>query len=103
MGQEEWQLLEAEDDEEDNLGSSQSGGEYRQHQVSFGEAAEVFEDLLSTTVIDLRQAAEEERFITLGVSKRERLLTIGHADSDDEVRIITARDATKKERRDYED
>ena len=72
------------------------------HGVSFGEAEEVFDDVLSITVIDPSQPAEEERFITVGVSKRGRLLTIGHADTEFELRIITAREATKKERRNYE-
>lgn len=72
------------------------------HRVSFGEAEEVFDDVLSITVIDPSQPADEERFITVGASRRGRLLTIGHADTDDEVRIVTAREATKKERRDYE-
>jgi uncharacterized protein len=73
------------------------------HGVSFGEAQEVFDDALSITVLDHSQPADEERFITIGQSLRGRLLTVGHADSDDEVRIITARDATRKERRSYEE
>ena len=73
------------------------------HGVSFGEAQEVFDDLLSITVLDRSQPADEERFLTIGQSLRGRLLTVGHADSDDEVRVITARDATKKERGSYEE
>ncbi len=72
------------------------------HRVSFAEAAEVFDDMLSVTVLDRSQPAEEERYLTVGSSKRGRLLTIGHADSDDELRIITARESTRKERETYE-
>lgn len=43
------------------------------HRVSFVEAEEVFDDVLSITVIDPGQPAEEERFITVGVSRRGRL------------------------------
>ena len=73
------------------------------HGVSFGEAQEVFDDLFILTVLDASEPTEEERFLTIGQSLRGRLLTVGHADSDDEVRVITARDATKRERRDYEE
>jgi len=76
---------------------------FEKHGVSFGEAQEIFDDLLSITVLDHSQSVDEERFLTVGQSLRGRLLTVGHADSDDEVRIITARDATKRERRDYEE
>jgi uncharacterized DUF497 family protein len=73
------------------------------HGVSFGEAQEVLDDLLSITVLDHSQPLEEERFLTIGQSLRRRLLTVGHADSDDEVWIITARDSTRRERKTYEE
>ena len=73
----------------------------RGHQVSFDEAATVFEDLLLITFVDEEHSVDEERYITIGMSKHGRLLVIAHTDRDGRVRIISARDATKKEAKLY--
>jgi uncharacterized DUF497 family protein len=51
----------------------------RKHGVTFGEAATVFEDNLNVTVPDQNHSVEEERFITVALSSRNRLLMIAHA------------------------
>lgn len=56
----------------------------KKHGVSFEEAAEIFEDRLSVTVRDLRHNADERRFFTVGQSRRDRLLTVGHTAEEDE-------------------
>ncbi len=72
------------------------------HGVSFEETATVFGDPLSLTIEDPLHSQEEQRFVTVGESARGEFLVIVHADREDAVRIISARKATRRERRDYE-
>ena len=72
------------------------------HDVSFGEAATIFGDLLSLTIEDPAHSWDEQRFVTLGDSINHRLLVVVHTDREDVIRIISARGATRRERRDYE-
>jgi uncharacterized DUF497 family protein len=58
---------------------------------------------LSLTALDPEHSRAEERFVTMGTSTAGRLLVVIHADGDDEVRIISARVATRRERKEYED
>ena len=72
------------------------------HGVSFTEASTAFLDPLHVTVLDERHSIEEFRFRTIGYTAANRLIIVAHADRDDRVRIITAREATRRERRQYE-
>lgn len=71
------------------------------HQVSFEEAATVFDDPLFITVIDEEHSVEEERYITIGLSQRGRLLLGAHTDRAGRIRIISARKATRREEQFY--
>jgi len=73
----------------------------KKHGVSFMEAVMVLFDPLSLTVEDPRHEAPI-RWITLGESCLARLLAVVHTDDDDTIRIISARKATSRERRNYE-
>jgi len=75
----------------------------RKHNISFKEADTVFGDFLSTTVSDPDHAADEGRYITVGLSDRGRLLMVAHAERRERVRIISARRLTRSERRAYEE
>jgi uncharacterized DUF497 family protein len=75
----------------------------KKHQVSFEEASTVFDDPLFITFLDVEHSFEEERYITLGLSKAKRLLLTAHTERDEVIRIISARKATKNERRFYEE
>jgi hypothetical protein len=75
----------------------------KKHQVSFEEASTVFDDPLFITFLDVEHSDDEERYITLGLSQRNRLLLIAHTDREEIIRIISARKATKNERRFYEE
>ena len=75
----------------------------RKHGVSFDEAATVFEDNLSLTGDDPDHSADEERLITFGVSSAERLLVVCHTERSEGIRIISARLATRSERKWYEE
>ena len=71
------------------------------HQVSFEEAATVFDDLMFITVIDDEHSFDEERYITIGLSNEGRLLMVAHTDRKSRIRIISARKATAKEEQFY--
>ena len=73
------------------------------HGVSFEEAATVFRDTISATGADPDHSVGEERFITFGVSTSGRLLVVAHTDRGDTIRIISARPATRGERKIYEE
>lgn len=74
------------------------------HGVSFNEAATVIGDALGWTYPDPKHSRSEQRWITVGLSDAGRVLVVSHTDQNDEaIRIISARRATKKERRFYEE
>jgi hypothetical protein len=75
----------------------------RKHKVSLEEAATALRDPMSATGLDPDHSVSEERFVTFGVSERGRLLVVAHADKDDTIRIISAREASKGEKRIYEE
>jgi uncharacterized DUF497 family protein len=72
------------------------------HGVAFEEAATVFGDSLSLTAYDPDHSADEHRYITMGTSVDGRLLIVSHTDRGDRIRIISARKATPRERKAYE-
>lgn len=74
----------------------------RKHGVPFAEAATVFGDPLSETVLDPDHSREEERWLTIGRSMRRRLLIVSHTDRGQSTRIISARELTRDEREAYE-
>lgn len=74
----------------------------RKHGVDFLEASSIFGDPLELTIPDLDHSAEEFRFISLGTSNAGRLILVSYTEREPRIRIITARLATPKERRQYE-
>ncbi|MBN1671022.1 MAG: BrnT family toxin [Kiritimatiellae bacterium] len=75
----------------------------RKHGVSFAEAATAFADENARLKHDPDHSRDEDRFVLLGFSAKLRLLVVAHAYRQDEteVRIISARKATRNERRQY--
>lgn len=71
------------------------------HSVSFDEASTSFKDTLSLTIYDPLHS-EEDRFILVGNSYKNHLLVVIHTEKDDKIRIISARKATKNEKKQYE-
>lgn len=71
------------------------------HGVSFEEAATAFADPRSITISDPEHSHEEDRFVLLGLSYRGRLLVVVHTERGNNLRIISARRASKGERRQY--
>ena len=75
----------------------------RKHKVSFEEAVTAVSDPLSKTGADPDHSVTEDRFITFGVSIRGRLLVVAHTEEHETIRIISARLASKRERKLYEE
>jgi hypothetical protein len=75
----------------------------RKHGVTFHEAATVFGDPLAITFTDPDHSAGEERYLTFGLSRFDRLVVVSHADRGDRIRIISARLMTRRERSIYEE
>ena len=73
------------------------------HAVSFEEAATVFGDPLSLTIHDPAHSQVEDRFIIIGNSYQRKLLVVVHTERGDNIRIISARRAAKRERMNYEE
>ena len=72
------------------------------HGVSFDEAATVFSDPLSITYNDPDHSYDENRYIIIGLSALGKLLFVSHTEIDDKIRIISTRQLTRKERKQYE-
>jgi uncharacterized protein len=75
----------------------------RKHGVDFREAATVFEDPLSLTFPDPDHSEREHRFLTVGLSAVRRTLVVSYTESGDTIRVISARSATPRERKFYEE
>ena len=75
----------------------------KKHKVSFDEAGTVFGDTFSKTFADPDHSIDEDRYITIGMSDRGRVLMVSHTDREDRIRIISARVATRRERKAYEE
>ena len=74
----------------------------KKHGVSFHEASTVFGDLLAITFNDPDHSIREDRFLTFGYSRMNRLLVVVYTERHGRIRIISARLATRLERKIYE-
>ena len=74
----------------------------RKHEVSFREAAMVFNDGHAITYYDDAHSHHEERLLTLGISDLGRVLVVSHTLIGENIRLISARKATPHERKLYE-
>jgi uncharacterized DUF497 family protein len=75
----------------------------RKHGVSFEEATTVFLDPFAITFPDPDHSADEDREITIGVTTKHRVVVVSHLPRGDRTRMIGARRATRKERKQYEE
>jgi uncharacterized protein len=75
----------------------------KKHDVSFDEASTVFGDPLAVIIPDPDHSEREERMLLLGRSKTGNLLVVAHTERGERIRLISARKATRRERRDYEE
>jgi uncharacterized protein len=75
----------------------------RKHGVSFELASSVFEDELAIVIEDYLHSNEEDRYIIIGKSAEQKVLVVVYTERGDKIRIISARVATKRERKTYEE
>jgi uncharacterized protein len=80
-----------------------AGSNSRKHKVSFEEAVSVFADPLSSTISDPVHSHDEDRYAMIGSSPKGRLLVVVFTERGGRIRIISARRATARERKDYEE
>jgi hypothetical protein len=73
------------------------------HGISFEEASTVFGDPHSLTIPDPAHSAVENRFVIIGASHRGKLIVVVHTERSDNIRIISARVASRPERQNYEE
>jgi len=72
------------------------------HGVGFEEASTIFGDPLSLTIPDPEHSLSEERYITVGRAFSGKLLVVVHTERGDNIRIVSARRASRRERKFYE-
>ena len=82
--------------------NEKAGKNIKKHGVSFEEAATIFNDPRIATISDPDHSETEERFVSLGMSFIQRLLSVIHTERSERIRLISARKATKTERKTYE-
>lgn len=75
----------------------------RKHEVTFQEATTIFSDPMALTFADPDHSVDEDRDITFGFSRLERLLVVSHTYRGERTRIISARLTTRQERKIYEE
>jgi uncharacterized DUF497 family protein len=74
----------------------------KKRRVPFEEAAPVFLDPFAVTFSDPDHSGAENREITVGHTMKERLVFVAHCEREKRIRLISARLATKAERKQYE-
>ena len=72
------------------------------HKVLFEEAITIFNDQLYIDFFDPDHSDNEARYIRIGQSNNNRLLIVSYTERNNVIRVISAREATKREREDYE-
>jgi len=79
----------------------------QKHGISFSDACEVFDDPLHLSILDERYSYFEERWISVGQTKKSQILVVANlffdSNGEEVVRIISAREATSNERQQYEE
>jgi uncharacterized protein len=75
---------------------------FKKHKITFEEAATVFDEPFFIVFKDPQHSSREQRFIIIGLSDRFRYLFVSFAERESRTRIISARELTAKERKDYE-
>lgn len=82
---------------------AKAAGNLAKHGVSFEEACSVFGDWGTLTTIDTDHSVGETRYVTLGRSSAGRVLVVVHTESEERIRVISARRASRAEGRRYEE
>lgn len=81
--------------------NNKAAANLRKHGIDFADAVLVFSDDLAITISDER--SNEERFVTIGIDALGRALVVVYTYRGTEIRLISARSATRQERQHYEE
>jgi uncharacterized DUF497 family protein len=81
---------------------SKAAANIRNHGVTFNEAASVLKDPLFIDFYDPDHSADERRFLMIGQTAAGRLLLVSYTERGERIRLISAREATTRERKTYE-
>ena len=81
---------------------SKAAANFRKHGVRFAEALGVFDDDYAITIEDTESDPGEQRFVTLGVGMKGRVLAVVYCYAGESLRVISARPASRFERNQYE-
>ncbi len=81
--------------------SNKARTNFVKHHVAFEEATTIFGDKNSITIKNADVVIGERRFITIGKSSNDRIIVVIHTDRGEKIRIISARSASRKERKQY--
>ena len=81
---------------------SKAASNLEKHGLSFDEASTAFGDPLSRAISDPAHSEDEERYLLLGLTYSGRLVVVSFVDRDETVRLISARPASRRERKTYE-
>lgn len=76
---------------------------HKKHGVSFELGSTIFGDPHAVTIYDHSHSHNEDRYVTIGMSDLGPLIVVCHTDRSNRIRIISARKATTKEKRNYEE
>ena len=82
--------------------TEKAAANYRKHEISFDEAVTAFSDTLSLTIPDPEHSEDEFRYILLGATLAGRLVVVSYTERGERIRLISARIATNRERKNYE-
>ena len=82
---------------------NKAASNFSKHGVSFNQAKTVFNDPFYIDFFDPDHSYNEYRYIIIGQSSKNRLLLVSYTEHDERVRLISAREATRRERKDYEE
>jgi len=80
-----------------------AAGNYDKHGVSFEEGVTVFWDPFSISIDDPDHSLNEQRYIDIGTSENGHVLVVSYTERDGNIRIVSCRKATRRERRQYEE
>ena len=80
-----------------------AAGNHKKHGIAFEEAATVFNDPYFIDFFDPDHSDDEDRFIIIGMSNRQRLLIVSYTERLNGIRVISARETTRQERTIYEE
>ncbi|MGA3136204.1 MAG: BrnT family toxin [Terracidiphilus sp.] len=76
---------------------------FRKHGVRFSEALPVFEDDYAITITDDESDPDEQRFVSMGMGVKGRVLVVVYSYRGENIRILSARPAESHERSQYEE